>query len=205
MEDEARAATGTKSLQIRNGSDGTRTRDLRRDRPVQAKPVRPAATMNYRLEQAFPRRANRFRPATTDSHPAGPGSTCVVGRLPHQATTVVPVLKNSQPTSGCPAKWSGSQVRPRMWCADTRAPSRKAGASSASARTLACRAKEKRAVAGDPPAGMPTRKPRPARAGRSSPLIHASPAKSGEQLRCGGGCAPGVADVELRAWPHRRP
>jgi hypothetical protein len=64
---------------------------------------------------------------------------------------------------------------------------------------------EARAVAGDAPAGMPTRTPRPARAGRSSPLIHASPAKSGEQLRCGGGCAPGVADVELRAWPHRRP
>jgi hypothetical protein len=121
------------------GSDGTRTRDLRRDSPVQAKPVRPAATLNQRLGQAFPRRANRFRPATTDSHPAGLCSTCVVGRLPHQATTVVPVLKNSQPTSGCPATWSGSQVRPRMWCADTRAPSRKAGASSASARTLACR------------------------------------------------------------------
>jgi hypothetical protein len=46
---------------------------------------------------------------------------------------------------------------------------------------------------------------RPARAGRSSPLIQASPAKSGEQLRCGGGCTPGVAAVELRAWPHRRP
>jgi hypothetical protein len=57
---------------------------------------------------------------------------------------------------------------------------------------------EARAVAGDAPAGIPTRKPRPARAGRSSPLIHASPAKSGEQLRCGGGCAPDVAAVELR-------
>jgi integrase len=54
-------------------------------------------------------------------------------------------------------------------------------------------------------AGIPTRKPRPARAGRSRPLIHASPATSGEQLRCGGWCAPGVAGVELRAWPHRRP
>ncbi len=67
------------------------------------------------------------------------------------------------------------------------------------------RAKEKRAWwLATPPAGIPTRKPRPARAGRSSPLIHASPAKSGEQLRCGGRCAPGVAAVELRAWPHRR-
>jgi hypothetical protein len=45
----------------------------------------------------------------------------------------------------------------------------------------------------------------PGSRGCSSPLIHASPAKSGEQLRGGGGCAPGVAAVELRAWLHRRP
>ena len=32
-----------------------------------------------------------------------------------------------------------------------------------------------------------------------------SPATSGEHLRCGGGCGPGVVAVELRAWPHRRP
>src|SRR5918994_2197568 len=30
-----------------DGSDGTRTRDLRRDRPVQAQPVRSAPTLNY--------------------------------------------------------------------------------------------------------------------------------------------------------------
>jgi hypothetical protein len=33
MENRARAATSQKSLQIENGSDGTRTPDLRRDRP----------------------------------------------------------------------------------------------------------------------------------------------------------------------------
>jgi hypothetical protein len=40
------------------GSDGTRTRDLRRDRPEQARLVRPATTRNYRLEQAFPTAPN---------------------------------------------------------------------------------------------------------------------------------------------------
>jgi integrase len=63
-----------------SGSDGTRTRDLRRDRPVQARPAQPAPTRNYRLEQAFPGRANRLWPATTRR---GLCSTCVVGRLPH--------------------------------------------------------------------------------------------------------------------------
>jgi hypothetical protein len=33
------------------------------------------------------------------------------------------------------------------------------------------------------PAGIPTRKPRPARAGPLDPFIQVSPAKSGEQLR----------------------
>ena len=40
-------------LQGLYGSDGTRTRDLRRDRPVRAQPLRLARTPNYRLEQAF--------------------------------------------------------------------------------------------------------------------------------------------------------
>jgi hypothetical protein len=47
-------------LQVFYGSDGTRTRDLRRDRPVQAQPAQSAATRNYLLEQAFPPRANRL-------------------------------------------------------------------------------------------------------------------------------------------------
>jgi hypothetical protein len=42
------------------GSDGTRTRDLRRDRPVRAQPTRPAATGNWPPEQAFRGRANRL-------------------------------------------------------------------------------------------------------------------------------------------------
>jgi hypothetical protein len=42
------------------GSDGTRTRDLRRDRPARVNRVQPATTRNHRLEQAFPRRANRL-------------------------------------------------------------------------------------------------------------------------------------------------
>jgi integrase len=44
----------------RDGSDGTRTRDLRRDRPVRRNRLQPASTRNYRLEQAFPHRANRL-------------------------------------------------------------------------------------------------------------------------------------------------
>jgi hypothetical protein len=54
-----------------SGSDGTRTRDLRRDRPVQAQPLRSAATLNYLLEQAFSGRANRLWPAMTGYNPAG--------------------------------------------------------------------------------------------------------------------------------------
>jgi hypothetical protein len=42
------------------GSDGTRTRDLRRDRPVRRSRLRPATTRNYRLQQALPRFANRL-------------------------------------------------------------------------------------------------------------------------------------------------
>ncbi len=42
-------------------------------------------------------------------------------------------------------KWSGSQVRARMWCADTLAPPRRAGASSPAARTTACRPERSRA------------------------------------------------------------
>jgi hypothetical protein len=38
-----------------SGSDGTRTRDLRRDRPVQAQPPQPAVTGNYWLKQALRR------------------------------------------------------------------------------------------------------------------------------------------------------
>ena len=42
------------------GSDGTRTRDLRRDRPVLAQPVRRATTLNHRFEQAFRTGSNRL-------------------------------------------------------------------------------------------------------------------------------------------------
>jgi len=35
-----------------DGSDGTRTRDLRRDRPVRAQPAQLASTPNYPPEQA---------------------------------------------------------------------------------------------------------------------------------------------------------
>jgi hypothetical protein len=47
-------------LQDFYGSDGTRTRDLRRDRPVRARPTQLASAWNYRLEQAF--RTARKRP-----------------------------------------------------------------------------------------------------------------------------------------------
>jgi hypothetical protein len=42
------------------GSDGTRTRDLRRDRPAQPNRLQPATTRNHRLQQAFPRLAHRL-------------------------------------------------------------------------------------------------------------------------------------------------
>ena len=44
----------------KDGSDGTRTRDLRRDRPARRNRLRPATTRNHRLQQAFPRLANRL-------------------------------------------------------------------------------------------------------------------------------------------------
>jgi ABC-2 type transport system ATP-binding protein len=46
-----------------------------------------------------------------------------------------------------------------------------------------------------------------ASSGSRGPLEPVDPGESGnigEQLRCGGGCGPGVVAVELRAWPHRR-
>jgi hypothetical protein len=55
-----------------SGSDGTRTRDLRRDRPVRAQPAQPAATRNYRLAQAFRAGSNRLWPATVGYHPTEP-------------------------------------------------------------------------------------------------------------------------------------
>jgi hypothetical protein len=47
------------SLPSKCGLRNSRTRDLRRDRPVRARPAQLAATRNYRLEQALPNRANR--------------------------------------------------------------------------------------------------------------------------------------------------
>jgi hypothetical protein len=57
------------------GSDGTRTRDRRRDRPVQSKRLQPATTPNHRLQRAlFESRTGRGRLAL--------GTACVedVGR-----------------------------------------------------------------------------------------------------------------------------
>ena len=73
-------------LQVFYGSDGTRTRDLRRDRPVQARPPQPTATRNYQLEQAFRTNSNRLdrlQPATARQSLC---STRVVGLVPPQAT-----------------------------------------------------------------------------------------------------------------------
>src|SRR6266542_3370249 len=47
-------------LQVFYGSDGTRTRDLRRDRPVRRNRLQPATTQDQRLEQGFPHGANRL-------------------------------------------------------------------------------------------------------------------------------------------------
>jgi hypothetical protein len=55
-----------------DGSDGTRTRHLRRDRPVRRKRPQSATARNYHLQQAFRRFANRLRPATTGHDPAQP-------------------------------------------------------------------------------------------------------------------------------------
>jgi hypothetical protein len=59
-----------------SGSDGTRTRDLRRDRPVRAQPLRPTTTQNYWLEQAF---SSPSDPAVTGYDRLPPGRACVVG------------------------------------------------------------------------------------------------------------------------------
>jgi Recombinase/Recombinase zinc beta ribbon domain len=45
---------------VKSGSDGTRTRDLRRDRPARPNRLQPATTRKHRLQQPFPRRANRL-------------------------------------------------------------------------------------------------------------------------------------------------
>src|SRR5205823_5412139 len=54
----------------KDGSDGTRTRDLRRDRPGRAPPLQPAATVCRWREQAFLPMANRLRPGASGCHPA---------------------------------------------------------------------------------------------------------------------------------------
>jgi hypothetical protein len=46
-----RSTTKDDDLQAFYGSDGTRTRDLRRDRPVGAQPVQPASTRNHPLQR----------------------------------------------------------------------------------------------------------------------------------------------------------
>jgi hypothetical protein len=43
-----------------SGGNGTRTRDLRRDRPARCNRLQPVTTRNHRLEQAFLRFANRL-------------------------------------------------------------------------------------------------------------------------------------------------
>jgi len=43
-----------------DGSDGTRTRDLRRDRPVRVRPLRVAPARNYWLEQEFRTSSSRL-------------------------------------------------------------------------------------------------------------------------------------------------
>ena len=69
--DRSASSAGT----LRDGSDGTRTRDLRRDRPVQAQPPWPDATVNYWLEQGF---RTQFEPAGTGYSRLPPGRACVV-------------------------------------------------------------------------------------------------------------------------------
>ena len=56
----------------KSGSDGTRTRDLRRDRPVRRNRLRPALTRNYGLEQAFRVSSKRLWPAMSGYHPVQP-------------------------------------------------------------------------------------------------------------------------------------
>src|SRR6266540_856518 len=80
-------ATKPADLQdIYSGSDGTRTRDLRRDRPVKAQPVQSAATLNYRWSRHFltgPSGCDRLRPAAARQSLC---STRVVGVVPASTT-----------------------------------------------------------------------------------------------------------------------
>ena len=59
-----------------DGSDGTRTRDLRRDRPVRAQPAQLASTPNYPPEQA--NRTPR-EPVVTGYDRVPPDRACAVG------------------------------------------------------------------------------------------------------------------------------
>jgi hypothetical protein len=148
----------------------------------------PSMRTGSSITPSFPKRSGTHRPvATSCTSSSSPNGLLPRRRQRHAGRPSTPIGSSAASADSSQGKvclHAGHKRREHRW-----------GSS---------RQGEARAVTGDPPAGMPTRKPRPARAGRSSPLIQASPAKSGEQLRCGG-CAPGVAAVELRAWPHRRP
>jgi hypothetical protein len=95
------------NLQVLYGNDGTRTRDLRRDRPVPAQPPQPAPTREYRLEQAVrPRRTgcDRLRPA-----PARQGlcSTCVVDVVT-TSTTAGHGRSRDAVHSAAPSHWASA-------------------------------------------------------------------------------------------------
>jgi hypothetical protein len=104
-----------------NGSDGTRTRDLRRDRRARRNRLQPATTYNHRLQQAFPRRANRLRPIPPASTRLGLCRTCALDELTSKATWRGPRLGTtsgeamfpgqsiavaSSMTSSCAGSWA---------------------------------------------------------------------------------------------------
>jgi hypothetical protein len=78
---------GPASRAFLSGSDGTRTRDLRRDRPGRTRPAQPAATVDYRWE---PGPSCLWAPAVTGSHRLPPGTARVANVwrscLPSQTT-----------------------------------------------------------------------------------------------------------------------
>ena len=124
-----RLASRKKSdLQRFYGSDGTRTRDLRRDRPVPAQPPQPAPTRNYRLEQAVrPRRTgcDRLRPARARQ---GLCSTCVVDVVT-TSTTAGHDRSRDAVHSAAPVLGSaplGALPKPRHWASASRWVGRRA-------------------------------------------------------------------------------
>ena len=119
MRDSSSASTDAKSLQEEDGSDGTRTRDRRRDRPVRAEPAQSALASNN------PSRAGVscwIRPAVTGFDRLPPDTACAVGVSPTSWFTASgPPARSPGPgrrrrTRGPAAAAPGGRTAPALRC-----------------------------------------------------------------------------------------